>query len=135
MTQTSHSRMGPTLLDCTIMGKLLFKFFSENEQPFLGILNTINVNTNVRPLRALWTPELTQDVESIYGFDSVQEVINRLSEEIAIEIDREILSNLLSLEYLPHRETYGDLYIDRESKLKKIKRFKFLHTIRYDDSL
>lgn len=109
------------------MCKIKFKFLSNNEKEFLDVLNGIDVIGNVRPLRVQWTPEITQDLDAMYGFDTVQEVIQRLSEEMAIEIDREMLSNLRGLEYVPQREMYGDFPIGSESRLKKIKRFKFFH--------
>jgi hypothetical protein len=53
------------------------------------------VVTNTRKLRAKWTPELAQDLAAYQNLDAEVELTQVLSEAIALEIDREILSDLL----------------------------------------
>jgi len=41
-----------------------------------------------------WIPEMAQDVSSFYNIDAEAELIAILSEEIAAEIDREIITHM-----------------------------------------
>ena len=47
-----------------------------------------------RKLRATWSPELAQDVSAFHNIDAEAELTAILSEQIAAEIDREILRDL-----------------------------------------
>lgn len=71
-----------------------FKFFSGYHNSINLNLTTVNVQGNVRPLRAQWTPEITQDLEAYYGIDIASELSNMLSEQIATEIDNEIIQQI-----------------------------------------
>ncbi|MHB8407950.1 MAG: hypothetical protein ACYDHY_07690 [Acidiferrobacterales bacterium] len=53
------------------------------------------VTANTRKLRARWTPELAQDLAAYQNLDAEVELTQVLSEQIALEIDREILADLL----------------------------------------
>lgn len=53
------------------------------------------VTAQTRKLRARWTPELAQDLAAYQNMDAEVELTQILSEQIALEIDREILSELL----------------------------------------
>lgn len=53
------------------------------------------VTANTRKLRAKWTPELAQDLAAYQNLDAEVELTQILSEQIALEIDREILADLL----------------------------------------
>ena len=46
-------------------------------------------------MRAKWTPELAQDLNAYHSLDAEVELTQILSEQIALEIDREILGDLL----------------------------------------
>lgn len=48
-----------------------------------------------RKLKARWTPELAQDLAAYQNLDAEVELTQVLSEQIALEIDREILADLL----------------------------------------
>lgn len=50
--------------------------------------------TGPRKLKAVWTPELAQDLEALCGFNAEQELISVLASEIAKEINSEILNEL-----------------------------------------
>lgn len=66
----------------TEMGEVSFK------------LDSVTVSTEERKLRATWSPELAQDVSAFHNIDAEAELTAILSEQIAAEIDREILRDL-----------------------------------------
>jgi hypothetical protein len=58
-------------------------------------IETISITATTRKLRARWTPELAQDLNAYHSTDAEVELTSILSEQIALEIDREILNELL----------------------------------------
>ena len=66
----------------TEMGEVSFK------------LDSVTVSVEERKLRATWSPELAQDVSAFHNIDAEAELTSILSEQIAAEIDREILRDL-----------------------------------------
>jgi hypothetical protein len=58
-------------------------------------VEAIPVVANTRKLRARWSPELAQDLNAYHSLDAEVELTQILSEQIALEIDREILNDLL----------------------------------------
>jgi len=57
-------------------------------------LKSTTVSVEERKLRATWSPELAQDVSAFHNIDAEAELTALLSEQIAAEIDREILRDL-----------------------------------------
>ena len=57
-------------------------------------LDSVTVSVTERKLRATWTPELAQDVSAFHNIDAEAELTALLSEQVAAEIDREILRDL-----------------------------------------
>ena len=57
-------------------------------------LESVTVSVTERKLRAQWSPELAQDVSAFHNIDAEAELTALLSEEVAAEIDREILRDL-----------------------------------------
>ena len=57
-------------------------------------LSSVTVSVEERKLRATWSPELAQDVSAFHNIDAEAELTAILSEQIAAEIDREILRDL-----------------------------------------
>ena len=57
-------------------------------------LESVTVSVTERKLRAQWSPELAQDVAAFHNIDAEAELTALLSEQIAAEIDREILRDL-----------------------------------------
>jgi hypothetical protein len=55
---------------------------------------SVTVATNTRRIRATWTPELAQDLQAFHGIDVEAELTALLSQEIAREIDREIINTI-----------------------------------------
>jgi hypothetical protein len=58
-------------------------------------IESVAVTAKSRKLKARWTPELAQDLAAYQNLDAEVELTQVLSEQIALEIDREILSELL----------------------------------------
>jgi len=57
-------------------------------------LESVTVSVVERKLRASWSPELAQDVSAFHNIDAEAELTALLSEQIAAEVDREILRDL-----------------------------------------
>jgi hypothetical protein len=57
-------------------------------------LESVTVSVTERKLRAQWSPELAQDVSAFHNIDAEAELTALLSEQVAAEIDREILRDL-----------------------------------------
>lgn len=66
-------------------------------------LSSIPIEAKTRKLKAVWTPELAQDLNAYHSIDAEAELTSMLSEYISMEIDLEILDmliqNALSKEY------------------------------------
>jgi hypothetical protein len=58
--------------------------------------SSVTVNSITRKMRAHWTPELAQDLEAYHSIDAEAELTALLSEEVAAEIDREIIRDLIT---------------------------------------
>lgn len=57
-------------------------------------LDQVTVSVEERKLRATWSPELAQDVAAFQNIDAEAELTAILSEQVAAEIDREILRDI-----------------------------------------
>lgn len=79
----------------TEMGEVSFK------------LDEVVVSVEERKLRATWSPELAQDVSAFHNIDAEAELTAMLSEQVAAEIDREILRDLRKLGAWPLRWDYN----------------------------
>jgi hypothetical protein len=58
-------------------------------------VDSIAVTAQTKKLKAKWTPELGQDLNAYHNLDAEVELTGILSEQIALEIDRELLSELV----------------------------------------
>ena len=58
-------------------------------------VDSIAVTAITKKLKAKWTPELGQDLNAYHNLDAEVELTSILSEQIALEIDREILADLV----------------------------------------
>ena len=58
-------------------------------------VDSIAVTAQTKKLKAKWTPELGQDLNAYHNLDAEVELTSLLSEQIALEIDREILADLV----------------------------------------
>jgi len=59
-------------------------------------IEAISITATTRKLRARWSPELAQDLNAYHSMDAEVELTSILSEQIALEIDREILNDLVT---------------------------------------
>ena len=81
-TVTAHWRRYETLEFEDAIGEVSFD------------LDAVTVSVTERKLRAQWSPELAQDVSAFHNIDAEAELTALLSEQVAAEIDREILRDL-----------------------------------------
>ena len=58
-------------------------------------VDSIAVTAQTKKLKAKWSPELGQDLNAYHNLDAEVELTQILSEQIALEIDREILNDLV----------------------------------------
>jgi hypothetical protein len=58
-------------------------------------VDSIAVTAVTKKLKAKWTPELGQDLNAYHNLDAEVELTSILSEQIALEIDQEILEDLI----------------------------------------
>ena len=70
-------------------------------------VDSVAVTAVTKKLKAKWTPELGQDLNAYHNLDAEVELTGILSEQIALEIDQEILNDLVQ------GATAGTLYWSR----------------------
>ncbi len=70
-------------------------------------VDSVAVTAITKKLRAKWSPELGQDLNAYHNLDAEVELTGILSEQVALEIDREILEDLIK------RATAGTLHWSR----------------------
>ena len=74
--------------------------FSTNPTPAIPEIDikieSLAITATTRKLRARWSPELAQDLNAYHSMDAEVELTSILSEQIALEIDREILNDLVT---------------------------------------
>ena len=58
-------------------------------------VDSVSITAMTKKLKAKWTPELGQDLNAYHNLDAEVELTSILSEQIALEIDREILNDLV----------------------------------------
>ena len=72
-------------------------------------VDSVSVTAMTKKLKARWTPELGQDLNAYHNLDAEVELTGILSEQIALEIDQEILNDLIQ------GATAGTLYWSRNA--------------------
>ena len=70
-------------------------------------VDSIAVTAVTKKLKAKWSPELAQDLNAYHNLDAEVELTSILSEQVALEIDQEILNDLIQ------GATAGKLYWSR----------------------
>ena len=58
-------------------------------------VDSVSITAMTKKLKAKWTPELQQDINAYHNLDAEVELTSILSEQIALEIDQEILEDLV----------------------------------------
>lgn len=63
----------------------------------LSWIRSAYVQGGERRIRAQWTPEIAQDLEAFHNIDAERELVALLSEEIANQVNRDVINNLQNL--------------------------------------
>tara|TARA_R110000744_G_scaffold294124_1_gene404399 strand:+ start:1166 stop:2971 length:1806 start_codon:yes stop_codon:yes gene_type:complete len=80
----------------SVVGDPTWGLESQVDIPEIDIkVDSIAVTAQTKKLKAKWTPELGQDLSAYHNLDAEVELTSILSEQIALEIDREILEDLV----------------------------------------
>ena len=75
----------------------LFPLEKNESIPEIDIkVDSTAITAKTKKLKAKWTPELGQDLNAYHNLDAEVELTSILSEQIALEIDREILADLVN---------------------------------------
>jgi hypothetical protein len=80
-----------------VIGAELWGLENNDDIPEIDIkVDSIAITANTKKLKAKWTPELGQDLNAYHNLDAEVELTSILSEQVALEIDREILADLVN---------------------------------------
>jgi hypothetical protein len=80
----------------SVVGQDAWGLEAEDDIPEINLkVDSVSVTAMTKKLKAKWTPELGQDLNAYHNLDAEVELTSLLSEQIALEIDREILEDLL----------------------------------------
>jgi hypothetical protein len=80
----------------SVVGDTAFGLEAVEEIPEINLsVDSVSVTAQTKKLKAKWTPELGQDLNAYHNLDAEVELTSILSEQIALEIDREILEDLV----------------------------------------
>lgn len=81
----------------SIQGQDIWGLEAEPQIPELDIsVDSISVTAESKKLKAKWTPELGEDLSAFHNLDAEVELTQILTEEIALEIDRQIIVDLIN---------------------------------------
>ena len=79
-----------------IVGATAWELENNTSIPEIDIkVDSVSVTALTKKLKAKWTPELQQDINAYHNLDAEVELTSILSEQIALEIDQEILNDLV----------------------------------------
>ena len=99
----------------SVVGAATWELESNAAIPEIDIkVDSVAVTAQTKKLKAKWTPELGQDLNAYHNLDAEVELTSILSEQVALEIDREILEDLVK------GATAGTQYWSRSPGLKSI---------------
>jgi hypothetical protein len=89
-----------TLTEATALGAIVganpWELENQSAIPEIDIkVDSIAVTAVTKKLKAKWSPELGQDLNAYHNLDAEVELTSILSEQIALEIDQEILNDLV----------------------------------------
>ena len=80
----------------SVVGATAWGLEGNSEIPEINLkVDSVSVTAITKKLKAKWTPELGQDLNAYHNLDAEVELTSLLSEQIALEIDREILEDLV----------------------------------------
>jgi len=113
----------------SVMGTAPWQLENNTNLPQIDIkIESVAVTANTKKLKAKWSPELAQDLNAYHNLDAEVELTSILSEQIALEIDQEILADLIN------GATAGTLYWSRSpGKFLNAETGALLNTTQYPD--
>jgi hypothetical protein len=80
----------------SVVGTVAWGLENNETIPEIDIkVDSVSVTAITKKLKAKWTPELQQDINAYHNLDAEVELTSILSEQIALEIDQEILEDLV----------------------------------------
>ena len=80
----------------SVVGSTAWGLENTEQIPEIDIkVDSVSVTAITKKLKAKWTPELQQDINAYHNLDAEVELTSILSEQIALEIDQEILEDLV----------------------------------------
>ena len=80
----------------SVIGSANWGLENNTEIPEIDIkVDSIAITAVTKKLKAKWTPELGQDLNAYHNIDAEVELTSILSEQIALEIDRELMEDLI----------------------------------------
>ena len=92
----------------SIVGGAVWGLENQTAIPEIDIkVDSVAVTAMTKKLKAKWSPELAQDLNAYHNLDAEVELTSILSEQIALELDQEILEDLVK------GATAGTLYWSR----------------------
>jgi len=81
----------------SVVGAVTWGLEGNDDIPEIDIkVDSVAVTAQTKKLKAKWTPELGQDLNAYHNLDAEVELTSILSEQIALEIDREIIADLVN---------------------------------------
>jgi len=81
----------------SVVGAVEWGLEGNEDIPEIDIkVDSVAVTAQTKKLKAKWTPELGQDLNAYHNLDAEVELTSILSEQIALEIDREIIADLVN---------------------------------------
>jgi len=80
----------------SVVGRTSWDLENQSSIPEIDLkVDSVSVTAITKKLKAKWTPELGQDLNAYHNLDAEVELTSILSEQIALEIDREIMEDLI----------------------------------------
>jgi hypothetical protein len=94
--QDNFDNVGRTDMIGAVVGSTDWGLENNTDIPEINLkVDSVSVTAVTKKLKAKWTPELGQDLNAYHNLDAEVELTSILSEQIALEIDREILEDLV----------------------------------------
>ena len=93
---TTNIAAGSTNALGAIAGQNTWGLEASTNIPEIDIaVDSVSITAITKKMKAKWTPELGQDLNAYHNLDAEVELTSILSEQIGLEIDREILEDLI----------------------------------------